>query len=931
MTTILAIDDREDNLISLSAILKSLVPGCTLITAQSGPEGIEKAKTELPDTILLDIKMPGMDGYETCKRLKANKDTEHIPVIMISAIMTGSQDLIKGLDTGADAYLAKPIDEHVLIAQIKTALRMKSAEDALRRQKDILENLVQERTVQLTHSNTQLRREIDERKQAEASLQERESLYRDMFEKNKAIKLLVDLDSGKIVDANSAACNFYQYSPNEIKKLNIWDINTLSQAETKEKMAMAAEGKKSDFLFHHRLASGEIRDVLVYSGLIETRLKNLLYSIVLDITEQKNAEKNLAKYQNLLKKSQELGKIGTWELDINKNKLIWTEENHKIFGLPLGTELTYEIFLNRLHPDDREYVDLEWKSALAGEPYDIEHRLLVDGNTKWVRQKAEVEFDENGNAIRGTGFTQDITDRKQAQKKLDKAVEDALILKKAIDQIPVGVALADENFQLYFCNAAGLGLRGGDVKNLVVIPREAYGNWQVLRLDGNPYDTQDLPLVRTIREKKVIKEEFIVRHEDGSDHICDATASPILDEHNRILGGLIVFPDISDQKKIGRQLQQSQKMEAIGTLAGGIAHDFNNILFPIVGYTQMLLEDTPEDSPTRDSLNQIYTSVLRAKSLVKQILTFSRQESSELMLMKMQPIIKETLKLIRSTIPTTIDIKLDINPDCGVIKADPTQIHQIVMNLATNAYHAMEETGGELKVRLKEIELGEYDILRPDMKPGIYACLTITDTGIGMDKELTRKVFDPFFTTKKKGKGTGMGLSVVHGIVTAMGGAIQVYSEPGEGTQFHVYLPVEKNFSEEQVIHSKIDIQGGTEQILLVDDDESILLMEKRMLELLGYQVTTHISSIEALEAFRDSPDKFDIVITDMAMPNMPGDKLSAELIKIRYDIPILLCTGFSETMSEEKATSLGIKGFLWKPIIMKDLAQKIREVLDKK
>jgi signal transduction histidine kinase len=386
-----------------------------------------------------------------------------------------------------------------------------------------------------------------------------------------------------------------------------------------------------------------------------------------------------------------------------------------------------------------------------------------------------------------------------------------------------------------------------------------------------------------------------------------------------------------EKRDLEKLLFQAQKMESIGTLAGGIAHDFNNILFPILGYVEMLLEDVPEDSPSRGSLEQIYTSALRAKSLVKQILTFARQESSELMLMKIQPIVKEALKLIRSTIPTTIEIKQDINPDCGVIKADPTQIHQIVMNLATNAYHAMEETGGELKVSLKEMEFGALDLINPDMVPGIYACLIVADTGVGMDKNLIDKIFDPFFTTKTIGRGTGMGLSVVHGIVTAMGSAIHVYSEPGKGTEFHVYLPVEKNLSEEQVIHSTAPIQGGTEQILLVDDEEVILIMEKRMLERLGYQVTSRTSSLEALEAFRANPDKFDLIITDMAMPNMPGDKLSAELTKIRPGIFILLCTGFSQTMSEEKAALMGIKGFLFKPIVMKDLARKIRDVLDKK
>jgi CheY-like chemotaxis protein len=252
------------------------------------------------------------------------------------------------------------------------------------------------------------------------------------------------------------------------------------------------------------------------------------------------------------------------------------------------------------------------------------------------------------------------------------------------------------------------------------------------------------------------------------------------------------------------------------------------------------------------------------------------------------------------------------------------------MNLATNAYHAMEETGGELKVSLKEIELGEYDLIAPDMTPGLYACLTVADTGKGMDKKVINKIFDPFFTTKEKGKGTGMGLSVVHGIVKSMNGEVQVYSEPGKGTQFHIYLPVVKSAYEKQETQINEPIQGGTERVLLVDDEKSIISMEKQTLERLGYQVTSRTSSIEALEAFRANPNKFDLVITDKAMPKMSGDKLAVELIKIRHDIPILLCTGFSEAMTEEKIRSIGIKGLLLKPIIVKDLAKKIREVLEK-
>ncbi|MDM8535526.1 response regulator [Desulfobacterales bacterium HSG17] len=394
--------------------------------------------------------------------------------------------------------------------------------------------------------------------------------------------------------------------------------------------------------------------------------------------------------------------------------------------------------------------------------------------------------------------------------------------------------------------------------------------------------------------------------------------------------------DITRQKEAEQALQESehrlrqaQKMEAIGTLAGGIAHDFNNILHPILGYSEMLLDDIPEHSPFRNSLNKIYGGTLRAGELVKQILTFARQGTDEFKLMKMQPVIKEALKLIRSAIPTTIDIKQDIRADCGIIKADPTQIHQIVMNLTTNAYHAMGDSGGKLKVSLKEIESSEYNIITPDTPHGVYACLTVSDTGKGMHKDVIQKIFDPFFTTKEKGKGTGMGLSLVYGIIKNMNGAIQVNSKLGKGTEFKIYIPLIKESSEEQDTKTNISIQGGPEHILLVDDEEPIVAMTKQMLNRLGYQVTSHISSLDALESFRAAPDQFDMIITDMAMPNMAGDILAVELTGIRPDIPILLCTGFSEAMSEEKAASLGIKGFLMKPVMKNEFARKIREVLD--
>ena len=653
MPKILAIDDKEDNLITISAILKAFVPGCEVITALSGREGIKKAKFESPDTILLDIKMPQMDGYEVCERLKENEGTKHIPVLMITAIKTDPKDLVMGLESGADAYLAKPIDESVLIAQINTALRVKNAEDQLRNQKHLLEEMVMERTKALRASE-------------------------------ERAKVLLDaaFETALLIDVRGTVCAINETGARRLGK-----------------------------------SVGE---------LIDTNIYDLLPA---SIAKQRKARADQA--------------IQTGE------PVSFEDERDGIK------------FVNKVHP----------------------------------------VFDIQGKVSQLAIYSRDVTKQK---------------------------------------NAA------------------------------------------------------------------------------------------AEKRKLEAQLIQSEKMEAIGTLAGGIAHDFNNILFSIIGFTEMTMDDIEKGSPAESNLKQVHKAGQRAGDLVKQILTFSREDAQEQKPFQVKYVVKEALKFLRASLPSTIEIAQDIQSD-WLLMGDSTQIHQVLMNLCTNAGHAMEEKGGVLDVALMDTELDSgFTATHQGLKPGPFLKITVTDTGYGIKPHLLDRIFEPFFTTKQPGEGTGLGLSVVHGIVKSHGGGIYAYSEPGKGSTFHVYLPaIKREWGEES--ETEKPVPGGTERILFVDDEPMLADLGEKVLKSLGYEVTVRTSSIDALALFRKQPDQFDLVITDMTMPHMTGDSLARAMIKIRSDIPIILCSGYSKEISEKIAKRIGIRAFVMKPILRRTMAKTIREGLGKK
>jgi signal transduction histidine kinase len=384
-----------------------------------------------------------------------------------------------------------------------------------------------------------------------------------------------------------------------------------------------------------------------------------------------------------------------------------------------------------------------------------------------------------------------------------------------------------------------------------------------------------------------------------------------------------------ENEALQSQLQQAQKMEAIGTLAGGIAHDFNNILGGILGYAELARMKLPENSDIISDLDQVIKSSSRAADLVKQILTVSHQHKKEQRPIQIRDIVNEVLRLLKATLPSTIEIRENLLKETGIVNADPTQMHQVIMNLCTNAGHAMQKDGGVLTVELANVKLEEIQGARHlDMGAGSYLRLTVSDTGHGMNPDVRERIFDPYFTTKDTGEGTGLGLSVAMGIIKVHGGTITVSSQPDPGTTFHVYLPhIQEKEREEK--EAEGPLPTGSERILFVDDEQILIELGRQMLGRLGYEVVTRQSSIEALALFRAEPDRFDLVITDMTMPHMTGDKLVRELLKIRPDMPIILCTGHSKTVSKEKAKEMGVKAFVMKPILRRTIAETVREALD--
>lgn len=654
--------------------------------------------------------------------------------------------------------------------------------------------------------------------------------------------------------------------------------------------------------------------------------------VLVDITEQKEAEKRLRQSEERYRLLVETSSDIIWTFDLSSMTFTYVSKSvERILGYSQD-EATGDALEDTFLPETRKKVMAAFDRVASGKSesdrllVEAEH-LRKDGGAVWVEINAVLHRDGQGRPVFFTGVSRDIRDRKKAEEALRKSEEK---YRSILESMEEGYFEMDLAGNVTFFNDAAARILGYSRHELAGMSNRQYMDEKTAKKAFEVYN-------RVYRTGKPATLEWELLKKDGSSCFVENSVSLLRDENGQPVGFRGIARDVSERKKaeeekemLQSQLRRVQQMEAIGTLAGGIAHDFNNILSSVIGYTELAMDEVESGSLVQKNLSQVLAAGNRAKALVKQILTLARGEEQELMPMQVAPLVKETLKMLRSTIPTSIEVRQQISEEPLIVHADPTQIHQVIVNLATNARLAMVDESGVLEVRVEKVAFDESISRKyPGMGPGNYVRIAVSDTGVGIPEQYLDKIFEPYFTTRKKETGTGLGLSIAHGIVKAHQGHITVYSEPGRGSTFHVYLPLAEMVRPASAALEDGALPRGTECVLLVDDEQPIVEIQKLMLERLGYAVVARTSSVEALEAFRANPAKFDLLITDMTMPNMTGDQLAAAARRIRPDLPVILCTGFSQKLNG-LPQDLGIDSILMKPVDKTQIAQTVRAVLDK-
>ena len=771
-------------------------------------------------------------------------------------------------------------------------------------------------------------RDITERKQVEDALRESEDRYHQLF--NASTDAILVRIGETIIHANPAALKLFRapHVGDLVGRRYLDFVHPDDRPESAERLRKSMGGDWIVPPREHRLVTLDGQVIYVESTGVPIKYQGEIhhFGMFRDITDRKRAEERLREsdkqYRQIVESSTDAILVRSGDVISYANPAAV-----RLFRASHLREIVGKSYLDLVHPDDRPESIERIKKGINNQwiAPQREHRMVaLDGQVLYV-ESTGVPIQHKGET-QLFGVFRDITERKQINEKLRETERKYRELAESLPQVIFEV---DSKGNLIYLNQTGFALFG-------YTPEDLANGFNVLEA-FIPVDRDRIAqdIMTSIQGQRSGRQEYTAVKKDGTEFPVVVHANRVMREQTAtgIRGILMDFTPIKlaeeEKKKLEIQLQQAQKMEAIGALAGGIAHDFNNILSAIIGYTELAMLNEGAEHCTPE-LNEALIAANRAKDLVKQILAFSRQTDEDRMPVRVALVAKEAVKFLRATIPATIEIQTRIDDRSGAVLANSVELHQIMMNLCTNAQHAIGEQGGLLEVAVQNIEIDlsqKNDLI--DLEVGSYVRISVKDTGYGMTPDVIKRIFDPYYTTKEKGVGTGLGLAVVHGIVKKYGGAIKVESALGKGTTFHIYLPKADIAAPANTEQPKKPM-GGSERILFVDDEKMLVDIGQQALQRLGYDVVSRTSPLEALELFKAKPDHFDLVITDKTMPGMTGDALAKDLLAIRPNLPVIICTGYSQAADLERAKQIGIRALVMKPILINEIATAVRKALCK-
>jgi len=893
--SLLVIDDEPGTRLSIRRFFEDA--GFVVAEAPDGRSGLEIFRQRSPSAVLVDLHMPGVSGIEVIRAIAA--ESPGCPLIALSAA-AAIQDAIHAVREGAWDYVAKPVAD---MAEIEIALQRGIERARLlrseRRHREELEQAVAQRTRELT--------------EATGRLAASEARLRLLFENVSDIITVLSPD-GVIVFETPSIERLLGYAPQERNGANVFDyLHPDDVGLAREAFADVIAGAVRRIEVRLRRKDGAWRtfEAIGRNSACGPGPQDVIV-ISRDVSERVAAERALRRSERIHREAIRAASGVPYYRDTQRGAYtFFGAESERLIGIP-ADRFTFHVGV----PGVQEKVTLQSAVAPGGapQPYAADSRVLTpSGEERWIADRAAPDIPEGATQPVGwMGILMDITALRRAQ-------DESRLLAQVIRQASESVLITGLDGAILYVNPAFEEITGYS-------RTEVIGQNPRILKSGKHGRAFYQEMWNAITSGRVWKGRITNRRKDGSLYQDAATVCPIRDHKGHITSYVSVRREITHEVELESHLRRAQKMEAIALLAGGIAHDFNNVLTAIISHAELAVSVLPKSSHAATDLHAILTASNRASDLVKRILAFTRQREQERHPVRVESIVRETTKLLRASLPATIEVICRSTAASGLVLADPTQIHQIIMNLCANAAHAMRGRGGVLTVSLSEIPAGA-PLPSRGPAPAPFLELAVQDTGHGIPPGIIDRIFEPYFTTKERQGGTGLGLSVVHGIVESHDGFITVDSEPGRGATFRVFLPLAA-LPEAPAAAPSPSAVTGNGAILFVDDEPAIASVQQRILSSLGYEVASATCGPEALALFQRDPKRFDLVITDMTMPRMTGADLIRELRALRPDLPVILCTGYSEDMTPEKAKAVGASAFVPKPLVRNELARIIHGIL---